>query len=58
MVTLGDFILSRNLYGDEGVIAGAILVATLAIVAELSLAGLQRLLTPKGLKVARERAAT
>jgi osmoprotectant transport system permease protein len=58
VVTLGDFIINRNLYGDEGVIAGAILVATLAIVAEFSLAGLQRLLTPKGLKVARERAAT
>ena len=27
VVTLGDFIISRNVYGDEGVIAGAILVA-------------------------------
>ena len=57
VVTLGDFILSPNVYGDEGVIAGAILVALLAVLVELGLAGLQRLLTPKGLKLARERAA-
>jgi osmoprotectant transport system permease protein len=53
-LTLGDFILNRNVYGDEGVLAGAILVATLAMLVELSLAGLQRLLTPRGLKLARE----
>jgi osmoprotectant transport system permease protein len=58
VVTLGDFIIARNVYGDEGVLAGAILVAVLAILVELGLAGLQRLLTPRGLKVARERAAT
>ena len=40
--TLGDFILSPNVYGDEGVIAGAILVALLALTVELGLAGLQR----------------
>ena len=57
VVTLGDFILGPNVYGDEGVIAGAILVALLAILVELGLAGLQRLLTPKGLKLARQRAA-
>ena len=34
-VTLGDFIINPNVYGDEGVIAGAILVALLAIVVEL-----------------------
>jgi osmoprotectant transport system permease protein len=53
-LTLGDFILNRNVYGDEGVLAGAILVATLAMLVEFSLAGLQRLLTPRGLKLARE----
>jgi osmoprotectant transport system permease protein len=57
VVTLGDFIIGRNLYGDEGVIAGAILVASLAILVELGLAGLQRLLTPKGLKLQRETSA-
>lgn len=57
VVTLGDFIIARNVYGDEGVLAGAILVALLAIAIELGLAGVQRLLTPKGLKLAREPSA-
>ena len=57
VVTLGDFIINRNVYGDEGVIAGAILVAVLAMLVEFGLAGLQRLMTPKGVKLARERAA-
>ena len=57
VITLGDFILGRNVYGDAGVLAGAILVAALAMLVELSLAGLQRALTPRGLKLARERAA-
>ena len=47
--TLGDLILGPALYGDEGVIAGAIVVALLALTFELILAGLQRLLTPRGL---------
>ncbi len=55
--TLGDFILSPNVYGDEGVLAGAIVVALLALSLELALAGLQWLLTPRGLKLAREPAA-
>ena len=46
--TLGDFIINRNVFGDDGVLAGAILVALLAITVELGLAGLQRLLTPAG----------
>lgn len=48
VTTLGDFIINRNVYGDEGVLAGAILVALLALVAELLLAGLERLLSPRG----------
>jgi osmoprotectant transport system permease protein len=56
VLTLGDFILSRNVYGDDGVLAGAILVALLALIVEFSLAGLQRLLTPKGLILQREAA--
>jgi len=51
VLTLGDFILNRNVYGDDGVLAGAILVALLALTLELALAGLQRLLTPRGLKL-------
>jgi osmoprotectant transport system permease protein len=50
--TLGAFIIERNVYGDEGVLAGAILVAALALVVELGLAGIQRLLTPRGLRLA------
>ena len=36
VLTLGDCIISRNVYGDEGVLAGAILVALLALVFELA----------------------
>ena len=56
--TLGDFIINRNVYGDEGVLAGAILVALLAVAVELGLAGIQRLLTPAGLRLQRTRSAT
>lgn len=55
VLTLGDFILSPNVYGDAGVLAGAILVALLAVTVEVALAGVQWLVTPKGLKL--ERAA-
>jgi osmoprotectant transport system permease protein len=55
--TLGDLILGRNVYGDQGVVAGAILIALLTVTLELSLAGLQWLLTPRGLKLARAGAA-
>lgn len=51
--TLGDLILGENVYGPEGVIAGAIVVAALALAFELLLAGLQRLLTPRGLELQR-----
>ena len=53
VLTLGDFILARNVYGDEGVLAGAILVALLAVSVELLLAGVQRLVTPRGVKLQR-----
>jgi osmoprotectant transport system permease protein len=53
VLTLGDFILSRNVYGDDGVLAGAICVALLALLLEGLLAGLQRLLTSPGLRLAR-----
>lgn len=51
VLTLGDFIINNNVYGQDGVLAGAILVALLALTLELALAGLQRLLTSKGLKL-------
>lgn len=51
VATLGEFILGENVYGPDGVLAGAILVALLALVLEFSLAGLQRVLTSKGLKL-------
>lgn len=49
--TLGDFILNRNVYGENGLLAGAILVALLALVIEGLLALLQRFLTSDGLKL-------
>jgi osmoprotectant transport system permease protein len=51
---LGDFIIQKQVYGSEGVLAGAICVALLALLVELTLAVVQRLLTPKGLKLQRE----
>jgi osmoprotectant transport system permease protein len=51
VATLGELILGENVYGTNGVLAGAIMVALLALVLEFSLAGLQRLLTSKGLKL-------
>lgn len=47
--TLGDLILGQATYGEEGVIAGAIVVALLALTFELVLAGIQHRLTPRGL---------
>jgi osmoprotectant transport system permease protein len=51
VLTLGDFIINENVYGENGVLAGAILVALLALALEFTLAGLQRLLTSDGLKL-------
>lgn len=51
VLTLGDFIINRNVYGPDGVLAGAILVALLALALEFLLAWLQRLLTSRGLRL-------
>jgi osmoprotectant transport system permease protein len=51
--TLGDLILEPGVYGQTGVVAGAICVAILALLLELGLAGVQRGLTPAGLRLAR-----
>jgi osmoprotectant transport system permease protein len=52
VLTLGDYILSANVYGEDGRLAGAILVALLALTVELVFAALQRFVTPRGVKVA------
>lgn len=52
-LTLGDLIINSNVNGDDGVLAGAICVAFLAGVVELALAGVQRLVTPRGLRLQR-----
>jgi ABC-type proline/glycine betaine transport system permease subunit len=52
VLTLGDYILSANVYGEDGRLAGAILVALLALAVEVAFAGIQRLVTPRGLKIA------
>jgi osmoprotectant transport system permease protein len=54
--TLGDLILGQANYGTDGVVAGAILVALMALGFELLLAGIQRLLTPHGLRIQRQAA--
>jgi osmoprotectant transport system permease protein len=51
VVTLGDFIINENVYGADGLLAGAILVALLALIFEFGLAALQRRLTSKGLRL-------
>lgn len=51
--TLGQLILGKANYGDEGVIAGAIVVAVLALTFEGMLALIQRTLTPRGVELQR-----
>jgi osmoprotectant transport system permease protein len=51
VITLGDPIINVNTYGDEGRLAGAIVVALLAVATEVALAAAQRAATPRGLKL-------
>lgn len=51
VLTLGNFIINENVYGANGVLAGAIVVAVIALIFEFALAGLQRQLTSKGLRL-------
>ncbi|HVY96397.1 MAG TPA: ABC transporter permease subunit [Solirubrobacterales bacterium] len=51
VVTLGDYIINEGIYGQNGVLAGAIVVALLALALEGLLALLQRRLTSDGLKL-------
>lgn len=54
--TLGTPIINANVYGAAGRLGAAILVAVLTLAIDFVLAGLQRAVTPKGLKLAgRER---
>ncbi|HEX8744116.1 MAG TPA: ABC transporter permease [Thermoleophilaceae bacterium] len=48
--TLGTPIINGNVYGDAGRLGAAILVAVLTLAIDLALAGVQRGVTPKGLK--------
>jgi glycine betaine/choline ABC-type transport system substrate-binding protein/ABC-type proline/glycine betaine transport system permease subunit len=49
--TLGVPIINANVHGDAGRLGTAMLVALLAIAAELGFAALQRAVTPRGLKL-------
>ncbi|MFP5363433.1 MAG: ABC transporter permease [Thermoleophilia bacterium] len=51
--TLGTPIISFNVYGTAGQLGAAIVVAVLTLAADAGFAAVQRLVTPKGLKVAR-----
>jgi osmoprotectant transport system permease protein len=51
VVTLGDPLLSYAVYRYEGAIGASIIVAVLAIVAEVGLSAVQRAVTPAGVKL-------
>jgi osmoprotectant transport system permease protein len=53
VVTLGDPIISGTVYGREGQIGASIIVALLAVAAELGLSAVQRAVTPTGVKLER-----
>ena len=51
VVTLGDPIINPSTYGDAGRLGAAIVVAALAVAAEVGLSAVQRAVTPRGLKL-------
>src|SRR6201999_2252509 len=53
VVTLGDPLVSFAVYGREGQIGASIMVAALAIAAEVGLSAVQRAVTPKGIRTER-----
>jgi osmoprotectant transport system permease protein len=53
VVTLGDPIISGSVYGRAGQIGASIMVAALAVAAELGLSAVQRAVTPTGVKLER-----
>jgi osmoprotectant transport system permease protein len=56
VVTLGDPIINPSSYGEAGRLGAALLVALLAVTAEVGLSALQRRLEPEGVKLAAGRA--
>jgi len=50
VLTLGDPIISGTTYGRTGQIGASIIVASLAIIAEVGLGGVQRAITPRALR--------
>jgi osmoprotectant transport system permease protein len=53
VVTLGDPLVAFAVYGREGQIGASIIVAVLAIAAEVGLSAVQRAVTPDGIKLER-----
>jgi osmoprotectant transport system permease protein len=53
VVTLGDPLVAFAVYGNEGRIGASIIVAVLAIAAEVGLSAVQRAVTPAGIKLER-----
>ena len=53
VLTLGDPIISGTVYGRSGQIGASIIVAALAVAAELGLSAVQRAVTPTGVKLER-----
>jgi osmoprotectant transport system permease protein len=53
VVTLGDPLVAVSVYGREGQIGASIIVAALAIAAEIGLSAVQRAVTPAGIKLER-----
>jgi osmoprotectant transport system permease protein len=51
VVTLGDPIISGSVYGRAGQIGASIIVAALAVAAEVGLSAVQRAVTPTGVKL-------
>jgi osmoprotectant transport system permease protein len=51
VLTLGDPITAQSVYGREGLIGAAIIVALLAVAAEVGLSAVQRAVTPGGVKL-------
>jgi osmoprotectant transport system permease protein len=53
VLTLGDPIISSSVYGRPGQIGASIVVAALAVAAEVGLSAVQRAVTPTGIKLER-----
>jgi osmoprotectant transport system permease protein len=58
VVTLGDPIVSGTVYGRAGQIGASMMVAALAVVAEVGLSAVQRAATPVGIQLANRRVQT